>query len=797
MRLTGRDVRKRLACFGERVLAQIMSEKRGKLAPHWTEGVFVGVQEALQGKSENFIVLTETGAMLSRIVKRLVHGECWDAKLLNKVRGLPWSLHEGRFRPIEITAAALPLTTLGADEAVHIPLQTSTATTTAAAAATTNPFLPSNPAPVPEPRIERHVHFEHELQTRLVEEQRAQEFTIPVPTAVATEPPDMEVEVIPVPPVRATRPAEDEGILPDTKRGRLAAILAAFGDEELAQQVGEFYESEVKDPSIEHFVPDPSSTIGGVEELRDFLQESEPADFFTTRKEEIEKLQQFGLFEPVLKTELPAHATVFEPRWVDSERKGQKKSRLTVKDLKARAKRKENKQKASGSYSSEEFEFTQSPTPSGLANRLLAWIASYYGHVMISLDVCSAYIHAKEAGENIFMQAPTKWEIMTGTASGLYAWKLVGNLYGRRTAPSAFRQLFEAIMVKNGFARGIIEPCAYYHKGWQVVATHHIDDVRIVGPEDGVQKTVAHIRSFLLIKVSPPLIEQSAHDYLGSDWVRTRSGWIIVPSQKHMDKVLDIMEYNTSGRPLPSGVVTPGVERQWTKEDEQELDAEAATKYRSAVGSLLYLSQVIEESAFSMKECARSLSGPRKGDWLNLSRVVKWLCHKTGWGVHLHTDFKSEVELTIEVDAGHGGQRVDCRSTTGVRILLNSFVLDHASFTQPGLPSMSSGESELRALSRAACDALWAKEVCKEMGVTIESMRIVTDASAAWNNAGKLGPGRIRHLRVADAFVKECLMTKQFVLIKVPGINNAADIHTKFVDRATLARHQRATGYHE
>eukprot|EP00971_Amphidinium_carterae_P138687 2748308-Amphidinium_carterae.1 len=61
---------------------------------------------------------------------------------------------------------------------------------------------------------------------------------------------------------------------------------------------------------------------------------------------------------------------------------------------------------------------------------------------------------------------------------------------------------------------------------------------------------------------------------------------------------------------------------------------------------------------------------------------------------------------------------------------------------------MSSAESELRALSRAAAEALWAGRVCKEAGLEPERINMCTDAKAAWQNATKLGPGRLKHLRL-------------------------------------------------
>eukprot|EP00971_Amphidinium_carterae_P348481 6490513-Amphidinium_carterae.1 len=469
MRLTGRDVRKRLACYGERVLAQVMQEKRSnKLAPRWTEAVFVGVQEALQGKSEQFIVLTSTGAMLTRTVRRLVATERWDKKLLENARGLPWSVHEATVRPVDLKASAVSLpqldpedVTITRTEAPHRSesesrritpgsnpfVQTSGGTkrraeaepaSSANVAASPMTTAPPVAAPAPQQQQQQQQHTDMD--------------DIPVPTALATETerPVEQMDVIPVPmEVRGgmTRPADDEGILPESKRGRVAAICAALANEHLTEQMVHFLEHEVED-SVASFKTE-AAVVSAIDDLRDYLQETQPQDFFTTRKEEIQKLTDFKLYKPVLRSSIAQSAQVFQPRWVDTERKGQMKSRLTVKDLKIKAKRTEDRQKAVGTYSTDDFQQTQSPTPSGLANRLMMWIAVCFDYPMVSLDVCSAFLHAREASEGICMQPPAEWEIMFDKPAGLYLWELVGNLYGRRTAPAAFRLLFEAIMCRT------------------------------------------------------------------------------------------------------------------------------------------------------------------------------------------------------------------------------------------------------------------------------------------------------------------------------------------------------------
>eukprot|EP00969_Alexandrium_andersonii_P131504 5815139-Alexandrium_andersonii.AAC.1 len=58
-------------------------------------------------------------------------------------------------------------------------------------------------------------------------------------------------------------------------------------------------------------------------------------------------------------------------------------------------------------------------------------------------------------------------------------------------------------------------------------------------------------------------------------------------------------------------------------------------------------------------------------------------------------------------DADWAGSRRDYRSTSGRCFFVGGMLVSMASNTQPGLPGLSSGESELRSLSAAASEALY------------------------------------------------------------------------------------------
>ena len=68
------------------------------------------------------------------------------------------------------------------------------------------------------------------------------------------------------------------------------------------------------------------------------------------------------------------------------------------------------------------------------------------------------------------------------------------------------------------------------------------------------------------------------------------------------------------------------------------------------------------------------------------------------------------------------------------------------------------------------------------------------DASAAHQNAAKLGPGRIKHLEASAYFIKEAARKKVLKLVKVPRSINYADIHTHYLNTKDFDEAMKVTG---
>ena len=119
------------------------------------------------------------------------------------------------------------------------------------------------------------------------------------------------------------------------------------------------------------------------------------------RMKEIEQLMEFGVFEPVRKSE--ADGTVLTSRWVDVQKCGFVRSRLVARE-----------------YATDKRDDTFAATTVPSTSRLIDLKSVQFGQPTMSFDVSVAFIHAPET-ENVFLVPPQEWQ--TGKDEP-YVWRL-------------------------------------------------------------------------------------------------------------------------------------------------------------------------------------------------------------------------------------------------------------------------------------------------------------------------------------------------------------------------------------
>ena len=124
--------------------------------------------------------------------------------------------------------------------------------------------------------------------------------------------------------------------------------------------------------------------------------------------------------------------------------------------------------------------------------------------------------------------------------------------------------------------------------------------------------------------------------------------------------------------------------------------------------------------------------------------------------------------------------------------MIGSHLIKHWSKTQ-GTVALSSAEAELTGICAGAANGLGFQSLANDLGTPM-TIKVLTDAAAAVGICRRKGLGKVRHLATADLWVQDRLKKKDFVLERVAGVNNPADLLTKHVERALLEKHSEFLG---
>eukprot|EP00833_Pecoramyces_ruminatium_P006323 jgi/Orpsp1_1/1180355/evm.model.c7180000073074.2 len=91
------------------------------------------------------------------------------------------------------------------------------------------------------------------------------------------------------------------------------------------------------------------------------------------------------------------------------------------------------------------------------------------------------------------------------------------------------------------------------------------------------------------------------------------------------------------------------------------------TKYRSAVGNLLYLAiSTRPDIIYSVGKAARRAKDPNLEDWMGIVKIFRYLKGTINYGLN----FTRQHEICTYVDSDYAGDQETRRSTTGFLITI-------------------------------------------------------------------------------------------------------------------------------
>ena len=180
------------------------------------------------------------------------------------------------------------------------------------------------------------------------------------------------------------------------------------------------------------------------------------------------------------------------------------------------------------------------------------------------------------------------------------------------------------------------------------------------------------------------------------------------------------------------------------------------------------------------------MAKPTRKDWRALKRIGRYLKGSPRLVSKFHLQPVQE-SIRVYSDSDWAGCKKTGKSTSGGAIMIGGHCVRTWSSTQKTI-ALSSGEAELIALVKASTETIGMMNLAKEWGMVFGA-RIFADSSAALGVVGRMGSGKLRHIRVGMLWVQSMREDGILDYRKVNGPENPADLLTKHLCQKSLQSH--------
>nr|GEX88554.1 hypothetical protein [Tanacetum cinerariifolium] len=282
---------------------------------------------------------------------------------------------------------------------------------------------------------------------------------------------------------------------------------------------------------------------------------------------------------------------------------------------------------AKGYRQEEGIDFEESFAPVARIEAIRIFIANAASKNMTiyQMDVKTAFLNG-ELKEEVYV---SQLEGFVDTYHPTHVYRLKKALYGLKQAPRAWYDTLSRFLLDNKFSKGSVDPTLF------------------------TQKTGKHI---LLVQIFVDDIIFASTDPQACLQVSQSLGGIFINQSKFALKIL-----KKFGMDLCDSVDTPMVDRLKLDEDPLGIPVDQ-NRFRSMVGSLMYLTASRPDLVFAVCMCARYQASPTKKHLEALKRVFRYLKGTINWGLWYPKD--TAMTLTAYANADHVGCQDTRRSTS-------------------------------------------------------------------------------------------------------------------------------------
>jgi hypothetical protein len=212
------------------------------------------------------------------------------------------------------------------------------------------------------------------------------------------------------------------------------------------------------------------------------------------------------------------------------------------------------------------------------------------------------------------------------------------------------------------------------------------------------------------------------------------------------------------------------------------LGPEDATRYRSMIGALQYLTLTRSDIAFSVNKVCQFLHAPITEHWLAVKRILRYLKAYARLGLKICKSTSCLVSAFL--DADWAGCLDDRRSTWGFAVYIGSNLVSWNAKKQATV-SRSSIESEYKAMANATTEVIWIQTLLEEIGIYSPPMAYLwcDNMRVKYLSSNPVFHARTKHKEVDYHFVQEQV---QQGLLKVDFVSTKDQVVDGFTKALTV-----------
>ena len=397
--------------------------------------------------------------------------------------------------------------------------------------------------------------------------------------------------------------------------------------------------------------------------------------------------------------------------------------------------------------------------------RLLISKAAQNRWPIYQMDVKSAFLNGV-LEEEIYVEQPPGY-MKAGKESKVL--KLKKALYGLKQAPRAWNTRIDTYLKKNGFIQCPYEHALYVKKeeGNSLFVALYVDDLIFMGNDEKMIKELKEVMTREFEMTDLGLMRY----FLGLEVRQGKSG--IFVSQEAYAK--DILKKSRMEECKPVAIPMELGTKLSKFEGGDRVDA---SKYRSLVGSLRYLTCTRPDISYSVGVVSRFMEEPKYTHWKAIKRILRYIKGTVSLG--LFYSKSNEYKLMGYSDSDWCGDIDDRKSTSGYVFYLGDTAFTWVSKKQP-IVTLSTCEAEYVAASWCVCHAIWLRNLLRELKLPQhEATEIRVDNKSAIELAkNPVHHERSKHIDVRFHYIREHVKKKDVQMNYVASRDQVADIFTK------------------